>query len=85
MKERFPQRRDRKLADLWSPDEPMVESPSRIPLEAVAGSGLSPFTLATSSEKPEFRAGEYRRMMRTLEMSRPFLRVFQRMGRVKLR
>ena len=47
------------------------------------GFGLDKLAVASAGGRLKFLAGDYRRMIRTQEMSRPFLRVLQLMAKVK--
>jgi len=47
------------------------------------GFGLSKLGVAISSEKLMFKQGDYRKMMRNQNLSRPFMRVFELMQQVK--
>ena len=47
------------------------------------GLGLPKLAVATSSGRLQFVSGDYRRMLRTPNMARPFLRVFELMMQIQ--
>jgi len=48
------------------------------------GFGLPKLGVATATGKLKFLHGNYRQMVRTPSMARPFLRVFELMGQIKI-